>query len=734
MNSRYSRHSWGLLCGVVSMSLLVTSLTAQEATRPVIKALRSLAAPTLDGEVLTDPAWSAAQPATGFVQTTPVAGAAATEKTEVYVLFDDTTFYVGVVCHDRQPEGIVVADSRRDSSLADTDSFQLLLDTYGDLQSGFIFGTNPAGLEYDGQVTRDGEVNVGNTGGFNLNWDGAWQVAAKIFDGGWSAEFAIPFRTLRFPKGNPQTWGINFQRNIRRHKEKVFWSPLPRQFDLDRVSLAGRLEGIEVPRQQFLQAVPYTLVSSVKGRGGSRDTDEDFDAGIDLKFGISPSLTLDATINTDFAQVEADVQQINLDRFNLFFPEKRAFFLENAGAFRVGIPGQVELFFSRRIGLGSGGEEIPIRGGLRLSGKAGRNNLGLLYMVTDDTASGVPENEFAVARVSRDVGKNSSLGMLITSREAKGSLAGNDDYGRTFAVDGRWGVGPRSEIKGFVAKSDTPGVSQDDHAFFVDGRWNSKKVVTELSYAEVGQGFDPQVGFLTRRGYRRPEAFALSRHRPKNRLGLHEIRPHIFYQGFWDFDGFKESSTFHLGSHWEFKKGHEVHTGANIIEDGVKDPFEIHPGVIVPAGKYRRTEVQIVAYTNLAAPVSYRVMFVSGDFFDGNRISLISTLRFRKTEKFTGEVVWRRDNVNLPFGNFETDLSRLRLAYSFTPKLFVESLVQYNTRLDQWSSNVRFGWRETANTGLFVVYNDIQEIGRGDFVNQRQLVIKYSRLLDLWGR
>ena len=726
----------GLLYSIAGLSLLLPPAHSQEESleRPSMKAVRAEAAPTLDGDVVNDPAWSGAEPAANFVQTTPDDGEPSSEKTEVFVKFDDEMLYVGVVCYDSDPEGIIISDSRRDASLVETDSFQLVLDTYRDQQSAFLFGTNPSGVEYDGQVTRDGQVAFVNTGAFNLNWDGAWEVVAKVSDIGWSAELAIPFRTLRFPKGSPQTWGINFRRNIRRHKEIAFWAPLPRQHDLDRVSLAGSLEGVEVPRQQFLQATPYVRGDSVRGRGGLRETDEDFDGGLDVKLGITPSLALDLTVNTDFAEVEADVQQLNLDRFNLFFPEKRPFFLENAGTFRVGLPGQIELFFSRRIGLGPGGEEIPIRGGVRLSGKTGRTNLGLLYMLTDDTRGGAPENEFAVVRVSRDVGESSSIGMIVTSREATGSLAHDDDYGRTFGIDGRWAIGPQSEVNAFVAKTDTPGGGGDDHAFFVGGRWNSEKLVAQASYAEVGGDFSPEVGFLTRRNYRRPEVFFLSRHRPKNRLGLHEIRPHAFYQIFWDFDGFKESSTFHVGAHWEFKNGHEIHTGVNVWEDGVKAPFQIHPGVTVPVDRYTRTEAQIEAFTNQGKPVSFWLTLIAGEFFDGDRISLRPRLRFRKTEKLTGEIAWRHDNVNMPFGDFEADLGRIRLAYAFTPKLFLESLFQYNTSSDRWSSNVRFGWRDTANTGLFIVYNDTQEIGTGNFVDQRQVIVKYSRLFDLWGR
>ncbi|MDP6580640.1 MAG: DUF5916 domain-containing protein, partial [Vicinamibacterales bacterium] len=289
--------------------------------------------PTLDGNVLDDPAWARVEPVSGFRQSAPDEGQAATERTEVRVVFTDDTIYFGVVCYDRDPSAIIVTDSRRDSSMNNADSFQMVLDTFSDRQNGFVFGTTPAGQEYDGQVTDEGGgrslfgggggggFSRGSGGGFNLNWDGAWQVQTAISDVGWSAEFAIPFRTIRYPAREDQSWGVNFQRNIRRRNETAFWAPLPRQYNLYRVSMAGQLAGVSAPIgfTGNLQVTPY-MVGEVLTRDAAPDRDPlalgDF--GADLKYSVTSGLTLDATYNTDFAQVEVDNQQINLDRFNLF--------------------------------------------------------------------------------------------------------------------------------------------------------------------------------------------------------------------------------------------------------------------------------------------------------------------------------------------------------------------------------------------------------------------------------
>ena len=360
-------------------------LAAQSSVK-VVRAVRVEQEPRMDGNVLGDPVWAAAQPVGGFRQTFPDEGLPATQRTEVRVLFTSKTIYFGVVCYDSDPAAIIMSDSRRDSSMTDADSFQMVLDTFQDQQNGFIFGTTPAGQEYDGQVINEGGsrgssrrssgsggFSRGSAGGFNLNWDGAWQVQTAISDIGWSAEFAIPFRTVRYPAREFQSWGVNFQRNIRRRSEISYWAPLPRQYNLYRVSMAGQLAGLATPAglANNLQMTPYAIGETGVRRavdGGASTMRGDYAYGADLKYSINSGLTLDGTFNTDFAQVEVDDQQINLDRFNLFFPEKRPFFLENAGIFTVNNQsasgrrlGQTELFFSRRIGISDAGTQIPIQ-------------------------------------------------------------------------------------------------------------------------------------------------------------------------------------------------------------------------------------------------------------------------------------------------------------------------------------------------------------------------------------
>ena len=711
----------------------------------VATASHAVQAPTIDGDVLGDPAWAQATPITTFWQEQPDEGQPASERTEVRVVFTADTLYIGAVLYDSDPSGIVVSDARRDAPMDDTDSFQMILDTYRDRQNGFVFGTNPAGVEYDGQVTNEGQgggglgfgqMQSGGSGsGFNINWDAAWTVRAKIGEHGWSAEFAIPFRTLRYPAGASQTWGVNFQRNIRRRNERAYWAPIPRQFNLYRLSLAGSIGGVQTPALRNLRITPYALGNQLASGEVPVDAETDFDFGGDLKYGLTPSLTLDATINTDFAQVEVDDQQVNLDRFTLFFPEKRPFFLENAGFFSVGNPGEVDLFFSRRIGIGDNGEAIPIMGGGRVSGKAGKFNVGLLNMQTSEFDDIVPSTNFSVARVSRDLPNRSSIGGIFTNRVAMGDLAGDDEHGRTYGLDGKIGIGMTTVVSAFAAKTETPGVDESDHAFNVRSQTNRPQWDFNVGYQEVGSEFNPEVGFLSRRGYRKPDAMLMTRFRPKDFINIQELRPHATFRGFWGLDGFQETGFMHLDNHWQFRDSSEVHTGMNLTREGVRTPFEIYPGVFVPPGTYDHAEAQLVGMTNQGAPISISMRATIGGFFGGDRLTLNPTLRMRAGDALTAQIDYQRNDIALPGGAFVTNLVRTRVSYSFTSRMFTQALVQYNDRADLWSMNFRFGWLQAANTGLFVVYTDTR--GLYDLFDRpertdRSFTVKYSYMLDLF--
>ncbi len=712
--------------------------------------------PALDGEVLGDPVWAAVEPVSGFRQSAPNEEQPATERTEVRVVFTDDTIYFGIVCYDRDPSGIIVSDSRRDSSMNDADSFQMVLDTFSDRQNGFVFGTTPAGQEYDGQVTDEGGgrslfgggggggFSRGSGGGFNLNWDGAWQVRTSTSDVGWSAEFAIPFRTIRYPAREDQSWGVNFQRNIRRRNETAFWAPLPRQYNLYRVSMAGQLAGVTAPIgfTGNVQLTPY-VVGEISTRDAEPDRDPLAlgDVGVDLKYSVTSGLTLDATYNTDFAQVEVDNQQINLDRFNLFFPEKRPFFLENAGVFSVSNQGpasgmnlgQTELFFSRRIGINDAGAQIPILGGARLSGKVSDAvAVGFLNMQTETVDGTGPANNFTVARVRRDLPNRSSIGGLFVNRQGTGSLAPPDDYNRTYAVDGRWGIGQNGLVQGFVGRTQTPGRTGRDHALSLSTRYDSEAWRFISGYQENGEDFNPEVGFIRRTGGFRKFDFGLNNtSRPEGFLKFQELTPHMSFTRFWNLDGFMETSFLHLHFQGEFEDSSSAGVAFNVRSEAVFEKFSVSSIPISP-GQYDFNEVQYSYNYDRSAPVSFGMQATVSGFFGGDIVTLRPSINARYGETFNLSVSYSRNDIDLPNGSVITNLTSVRAAYNFSPRLFVQTLLQHNDSVDLWSVNFRVGWLQDANTGLFLVYNETE--GNGDIVPSfggRSVILKYSYLFDV---
>ena len=398
----------------------------------------------------------------------------------------------------------------------------------------------------------------------------------------------------------------------------------------------------------------------------------------------------------------------------------------------MGQPGQLEVFFSRRIGSG---EQIPILGGGRLSGKVGNNtNIGFLNMQTESVnATGTASNNFTVARVRQDFQNRSNVGAIFVNRGSTGELGGERDYNRSYAVDGRWGIGQAGTISGFAARTDTPGIESDAHALNMSANYNSERYQLGGGFTEAGPNFNPEVGFYARRGYRRSDASIRTTFRPENSWGLLEWFPHASHYTIWNFEtGQQETQYTHLDNAIEWRNGYEVRTGVNLTKEGVLEPFEIFPGVTVLVDTYDHVEAIVRFGTNRGAPVSFSFTSTSGGFFGGDRVQTSPQVSMRVGETFNAQLSWNRNDIDLPGGAFVTNLGRVRLNYSFTTRMFVQALVQYNDRDDLWSSNIRFALLFDANTGFFIVYNDTQELGDARPTGAgRTLTIKYSQLFDL---
>lgn len=694
--------------------------------------------PVIDGEVINDRVWNSIFPITSMTQITPNFGEPSSEKTEIRLAYTNKTFYISVIGFDNEPSKIVVSDSRRDADLNDEDSFLFILDTYNDLQNGFLFGTNADGMQYDAQIDNEGVGSFnqnarqkgGTLGGTNVNWDASWEVKTSRGDFGWSAEFAIPLKSLRFLPGENKTWGLNFQRNISKNSEISFWASLPLGFDIKRVSIAGKLNGLDLKNPKNLKIIPYTISkASYQKFESDKDVSLDLDSGVDIKYSLTPGLTLDLTYNTDFAQVEVDEQQVNLDRFNLFFPEKRAFFLENAGQFSVGSPGEVDLFFSRRIGIGGEGQLVPIKGGGRISGKIGQTNVGLLNMVTDEVSDqNIFENNFSVARVNHDFNNSrSSLGMIYVGKNEIGNS--NNTYNKVYALDGKLALGKKADITGFFSKSDSPNINSSDHSFKLTANYNWNGWRINAGYTEVGEGFNPEVGFLMRSAFKKPEFLVFKQIRLKDFGSLLEIRPHVAHRSYFDFQDRLVTSWTHIDNHWVWPSGFEIHTGINITSEGVFDSFKISD-VEIPTGEYYHQEFQLYIQSNRNTALNYTNRTVIGGYYGGDRLLFSNNINYRIGNKFNSTLNLDYTKLSLENGDINAVITGLKLSYSFTPKMYLQSLIQYNNVTNITSVNTRFGMLQTANSGLFVVINFIRDSDWFDYLNTQSISVKYSYQFD----
>ena len=755
------RNNFACLC--TALLLVPFTVFAQSPTVPTFtvgKLGSGAEGPVIDGRV-NDPVWQTVPPYSTFTQQDPIEGAPASEKTEVRVLVGNGNVYVSIIAFDSDPSKIIVSQARRDASLTETDSIVMVFDTFNDSQNAFVFGTNPLGIEYDGQVAREGQssgVSVGGGGGggtqrggisaFNPNWDGDWNVRSQITERGWEAEMAIPLKTLRYQTGDNQTWGFNVLRNIRHKNEQVYLAPIPRGFDIYRVSLAAKMTGLTLPPRRDIKLIPYALGSINKDftRASGDQVARNGDVGLDFKWGIRPNLTLDATYNTDFAQVEADEEQVNLTRFDLFFPEKRPFFLENASTFQFGNPQQIDLFFSRRIGLSAAALPIDIRGGGRLSGKLGGWNVGLLNIQADDIENadgGIigPSNNFSVLRMQREVGR-SSYGFIFVNRQGSGQASIADDYNRAYGVDANIQLTQNQRLSAFLARTDTPesrttgprGSDYSGRAFynFTNNLWQISG-----GYSQVGEDFNPEVGFLPRRGYRRPEFRAFFQPQPKQWPWIRRIAPHISYNSFYDFDGNLQSAAYHIHPfEIQPRQGGRFGWFMDYNQDAPLAPFTVFNRdgrrVTIPVGEYDWLQHAFEYFHNPSARVTATVRARIGHYYDGDFKGFEINSDYRITPKATASLGWTRQDIDLPYGSFVNNLIPIKGNYSFTTLTNLSALLQYNGQTGQFSSNIRLAWLNRSGTGLFVVFNDRRDLLSSTSLETlgRSFVVKYTRLVD----
>lgn len=716
---------------VSSQSLTVPSpggrrqMTAVRATGPM----------TIDG-VLDETVWTEAPPATGFIQSDPAEGEPATEITEVRVAYDEHNLYIAAICRDSDPSGIVVNDIRKDFSGRDQDTFEVLLDTFADRRNGFVFVTNAEGARADTQMANEGrEVNA--------NWDAVWWVQARRTAEGWTAELRIPFKTLRFQPGDGRTWGINFARRVRRKNEVSYWSPVTRAFSIYRASLEGDLVGLPALRTgRNLRVKPFLLGGAVRG-DGEREFALDASAGVDIKAGLTPSLTLDVTVNPDFAQAEADEQQVNLTQFSLFYPERREFFLENSGIFYFGdIPRNLRqvsrfrppeedllLFFSRRIGLSDTGRQEPLYGGARLTGRAGRFGIGAMTMQSEPYAGG-PGNNYTVARIRRDVFSSSDIGAIVLSREPSGSATG---FNRVFGVDANFRFFRSLSLNGFGARSSTPGVTTDQDSAKAAIGWEDSRKRVQASLMKIGEGFRDDIGFVRRVGVVRQfyDGAWFWQAESLRRRGIRQVQPHGRAFLYRNPDGVLVTKTVHVGSQITWNNGAFAEYAFEPRAERIVRPFRIHPKVTIPVGHYAWNQHLLLYESDHSRALSGSIRATVGDFWSGTQKTAQMSVLYRPTYRLVFDLGMQVSDITLtaPQAAFTTTVATLRTGYSFSRSMFLDSLLQYRTDVRQLSANIRFNLIHRPLSDIFVVYNESQfaDSGQG---SGRGIVLKYTQMLS----
>jgi hypothetical protein len=655
------------------------------------------------------------------------------------MVYDDAALYIGVFAKDDEPNAIIVSELRKDFNTGNGDSFQVVIDTFRDERNGYQFAINPAGAKWDAQMSNEGREN-------NSNWDGVWDVGTRIGEDGWYAEIRIPFRTLKFSPALEQTWGVNFQRRLRRFNENSYWSPVPRIHNLSRVSMAGTVEGLQgiQPGNNF-RIKPYALASSSRVAGGANSGD--FDAGFDVKYGVTSGLTWDFTVNTDFSQVEADEQQINLTRFSLFFPEKRDFFLENSGIFQFGVgnaggggggggrqnPSQdMFLFFSRQIGLSPDGSSIPILGGTRLTGRAAGFSLGALN-IQQQREGASPATNYTALRLRRDILSQSDVGVMLLNKEANGP-----HFNRVVGADANFRFFQNLDVNFAGAKTFSPegtlGAPQGDDWYSKSSfNYNSNRLAFRGGYQTIGERFNNEMGFVPRRGVNNGELHAGARFRPNwswTRGWLRETYPHWQVENFTRREGGLESR--YMDWHWPltFHNSSFIEVGINPNVEVIRDSFPINSrrNIRVMPGRYEFNEYFLLANTNASAPVSFNTRYSIGDFYNGYRRGYTVGTTVRANEHFNVSGNVQFNDIDLPQGAFTTTLITGRVNYFLNTKVFLNALLQYNTDARQWSSNVRFNVIHRPLSDIFLVYNERRDSRTGNMID-RALVAKMTYLI-----
>jgi hypothetical protein len=707
--------------------------------RVTVRAVRVDEPPRIDA-VLDEELYRTLPAITGFIQQDPDEGQPATEPTLVWILYDARNIYIAARCRDSQPSRIVANDMRRDGrNVSQNDNISIVLDTFHDRRNGYEFLMNSIGGAWDTQITDERDAN--------RDWNTVWIPRSRQDADGWTVEMAIPFRSLRYRGSGPQTWGINIRRNVRWKNELSYLSPVPRQYGargILRLSQAATLVGLEAPPSALnLDVKPYAVGSVTADRtiDPAFENDLEPNAGFDVKYAVAQSMAADFTYRTDFAQVEDDDLQVNLTRFNIFYPEKRDFFLENLGIFAFGGAAATAgttgaaaqsvntpvLFFSRQIGL-NGNRVVPIEAGGRLTGKAGRYSIGMLDIQTDDSPEALAvSTNFAVVRVKRDILRRSNIGFIATRRDPTTSAEG---VNTVFGVDANLSFHQTVNIVGYYAGSRTPALEGDDHSYRARFDYDADLFGFQIEHLAAERNFKPEIGFLRREDFIESLAQIRVSHRPDAGGAVRKFNYEAGLNYITNGERQLENRQARAGVRTDMQSGDSWSVVYSRDFEYLAEPFEIITGVFVPPGAYHEPTLRASYTLGTQRRISGDISVARGGFYDGDRTDLSYRGRAELTSRLSIEPGISFNWVDLPTESFTATLLTTRATFSFTPRMLTAALIQYNSTSNLITTNVRFRWEYRPLSELFIVYSDGRDTLTSGFPNllNRGLTLKLTRL------
>ncbi len=710
---------------IVFLAIAVINLNAEASKE--IRPLLTQETIEIDGH-LNEEAWVEAQVIDDFIQQSPDEGQPTTERTEVRMVYDAENLYIGFECSDSEPEKVVANEMRRDGQLWQNDNVYVMLDTYGDKRQCFFFRTNALGALSDTAVTDGGE-------NLNGSWDCIWKAAGRRHDKGWTVEIAIPFNQLRFKKSDSMVWGVNFGRNIARKNETTQWIQVPRSESWPGTyhpTYQGKLTGLQgIASPSYFDVKPYLLgglARNLNDADWERTTEGD--AGLDMKYGVTSNLTLDLTLNTDFAQVEADQEEVNLTRFSLFFPERREFFLEGSGLFTFGAgigefgPPPLSVFYSRRIGI-EDDKQVRLLGGGKLTGKVGPYSVGALNMTTA-ASSETPLRNFSVLRMQRDILSDSSVGFILTNRQSDA----NGDYHRNGGVDLFFRPHDQWRMRAMTVGSWSPYPDENDFAWYLSNDWRNDHFHINASYLDIGPEFTSKMGFM---------------HRTDIRSLMLNADYEVQIRRYGVRNAGAMFTSNYLLDHDNNLIGWDVGTGVDILSesddgfnldfrrlyDRVEEPFSISDAEI-PAGDYQMNQVSLTVFTETSRPFAVFGGVDVGDYFHGNRLSIDIDGQWRMTYQLAIETRYQRNWIKMPeIDLFTTNVVGTRISYALNTRFFTKLYAQWNDTAERLSANFLLNYIYRPGSDFYLVYD--QGWDTSDSLNRAEWTVlsKFTYLFTL---